>query len=62
MRLPADNGVGYNSDGPYKGRPPNESILTDGVSAQYIPSGISPGLRALVRDSRAALDFLLRGG
>src|ERR1035437_4105331 len=59
LKLPAlDAGMDYYSDGPYTGRPPNESSISNGVSAQYISNGVSShGLRALVLRFNGGLGF-----
>ena len=59
LKLPAlDAGMDYYSDGPYTGRPPNESSISNGVSAQYISNGVSShGLRALVLRFKGGLGF-----
>ena len=61
MKLPApDIGVGYNSNGPYTGRPPTQSSIIDSVSAQYLSNGISMhGLRALVLSFKSAAGLSL---
>src|ERR1035437_7353993 len=62
LKLPAlDAGMDYYSDGPYTGRPPNESRDSNGVSAQYISNGVSShGLRALVLRFKGGLGIRFR--